>query len=148
MLLILHCRLPPARAEKLERDAAAAAVRGACSQISLLIDEVAVQNAVLATSPKQWRERLRSVNSVEGIVGVLRDLEMEVNVLGDGLPKGEDSDILCMTSPANVQDSQYFQQGAYVHSHGIMMSADWQESTVALLGKPAPVKVSRRCALQ
>ncbi len=81
-------RVDGARREKLEAKATAAALRSAASQAELLIDEVAAQKGTLADTPAQWRARLRGVASVDNLISGLRDLETQLNVLGDGLPKG------------------------------------------------------------
>lgn len=57
-------------------------------QVDLLVDEVAAQQAVLATSYQDWHARMAGVAGVTDLAAALRDLESELNVLGDGLPRG------------------------------------------------------------
>jgi hypothetical protein len=52
------------------------------------VDEVRAQEANLATEPAGWHRRMAGVADVSGLVSALQDLERELNVLGDGLPKG------------------------------------------------------------
>jgi hypothetical protein len=56
--------------------------------VRVLIDEVDAQKALLSTSREQWLQRIKAVDSVDALLSALRDLETELNVLGDGLPKG------------------------------------------------------------
>ncbi|BDA50716.1 probable tyrosine-protein kinase BAZ1B at N-terminal half [Coccomyxa sp. Obi] len=81
-------RAEGARLEKMEARATAAALSTASAQAKLLVDEVAAQKGTLADTLAQWHERLRGVASVESLISALRDLETQLNVLGDGLPKG------------------------------------------------------------
>ena len=67
----------------------AAAVRSAAAQLKLLLSETQAQTAVLATPYDAWEERLRKLKSPEDLISALRDIEQELNVLGDGLPRGE-----------------------------------------------------------
>lgn len=60
--------------------------------MGLLLGEVAAQQAVLATPDQAWRARLAGVAGVSDLVAALRDLESELNVLGDGLPRGARAD--------------------------------------------------------
>lgn len=81
-------RAEGARLEKMEARATAAALNTASAQAKLLVDEVAAQKGTLADTPAQWHDRLRGVASVDALISALRDLETQLNVLGDGLPKG------------------------------------------------------------
>lgn len=67
----------------------AAAVRLAAAQLKLLLAEVEAQQAVLATAYDAWTDRLNGMKTSEDLVGALRDIEQELNVLGDGLPRGK-----------------------------------------------------------
>lgn len=81
-------RAEGARLEKMEARATSVALNAASAQAKLLVDEVAAQKGTLADTPAQWHERLRGVASVDALISALRDLETQLNVLGDGLPKG------------------------------------------------------------
>lgn len=72
----------------MEAKATAAALRSAAAQAELLVEEVAAQKGTLADTPTQWRARLRGIASIDDLISALRDLETQLNVLGDGLPKG------------------------------------------------------------
>ena len=67
----------------------AAAVQSAAAQLKLLLTEVEAQQAVLATSYNAWNDRLDGLQTPEDLIAALRDLEQELNVLGDGLPRGK-----------------------------------------------------------
>jgi hypothetical protein len=86
--ILLCIRVEGARREKLEAKATAAALRSAAAQAELLVEEVAAQKGTLADTPTQWRARLRGIASIDDLISALRDLETQLNVLGDGLPKG------------------------------------------------------------
>ena len=58
------------------------------AQMDALLGEVGAQRAVLATPDQAWRARLAGVAGVSDLVAALRDMEAELNVLGDGLPRG------------------------------------------------------------
>ena len=64
------------------------AVHSAAAQLKLLLTEVEAQQAVLATPFEDWKDRLDSLKAVEDLIEALRDIERELNVLGDGLPRG------------------------------------------------------------
>lgn len=80
--------LEGAKRDEQEAKALTAALKTAAAQADLLVEEVAAQKGTLADTPAQWRARLRGVASVEDLIAALRDLETQLNVLGDGLPKG------------------------------------------------------------
>ena len=63
-------------------------MHSAAAQLKLLLTEVEVQQAILATPFDGWSTRLDSLTTVEDLVEALRDIERELNGLGDGLPRG------------------------------------------------------------
>lgn len=63
-------------------------MHSAAAQLKLLLTEVKAQQAVLATPFEDWKDRLDNLTAVEDLVEALRDIERELNGLGDGLPRG------------------------------------------------------------
>ena len=82
------CSALPERITFAEAQMETAAVHSAASQLKLLLTEVEVQQAILATPFDGWKTRLDGLTTVEGLVEALRDIELELNGLGDGLPRG------------------------------------------------------------
>ena len=67
----------------------AAAVRSAAAQLQTLLSETQAQQVILATTYDAWEDRLNGMKSPEDLIAALKDLEQELNGLGDGLPRGE-----------------------------------------------------------
>lgn len=67
----------------------AAAVHSAAAQLKILLSEIQAQQGVLATSYDAWEDRLDDMKTPEDLFSALRDIEQELNVLGDGLPRGK-----------------------------------------------------------
>ena len=63
-------------------------MHSAAAQLKLLLTEVEAQQAILTTPFNGWKARLDSLTTVEDLVEALRDIERELNGLGDGLPRG------------------------------------------------------------
>ncbi len=74
----------------------AAAVRSAAAQLQTLLSETQAQQVILATSYDAWEDRLNGMKSPEDLIAALKDLEQELNGLGDGLPRGERLGQACM----------------------------------------------------
>ena len=67
----------------------AAAIRSAATQLKTLLSETQAQQVILATPLDAWEDRLGSMKCPEDLIAALRDLEQELNGLGDGLPRGK-----------------------------------------------------------
>ena len=80
----------------------AAAILSAAAQLKLLLTEVEAQQAILATPYDAWSDRLDGLQTPEDLIAALRDIEQELNVLGDGLPRGKPS--LCFRSLLHIID--------------------------------------------
>lgn len=84
----VSCSALPERITSAEAQMETAAVHSAAAQLKLLLTEVEAQQAILATPFDGWSTRLDSLTTVEDLVEALRDIERELNGLGDGLPRG------------------------------------------------------------
>ena len=72
-----------------ETEVEAAAVHSAAAQLKILLSEIQAQQTVLATSYDAWEDRLDNMKTPEDLISALRDIEQELNSLGDGLPRGK-----------------------------------------------------------
>ena len=83
------CSVVPDKQAAAEAEMEASAIRSAATQLKTLLAETQAQQVILATSFDAWEDRLGSMKAPEDLIAVLRDLEQELNGLGDGLPRGE-----------------------------------------------------------
>ena len=101
----LACSVVPDKQAAAEAEMEAAAVQSAATQLKTLLSETQTQQVILTTPYDAWEGRLGSMKAPEDLVAVLRDLEQELNGLGDGLPRGE------QLRPASIKHS------ACAHAH-------------------------------
>ena len=117
---LCSCSVVPDKQATAEAEVEAAAVRSAAAQLKTLLSETQAQQVILATTYDAWEDRLDSLKSPEDLIAALRDLEQELNGLGDGLPRGE-SLILASPKPCKrhcaMHVHQLERQHCNSHSH-------------------------------